>query len=104
MLHSGFEPLSRSSPAGVSCPHNQYTSAKGDGCRLPRQKVPQMHEFAVILVLDVYNAPAVLATTDRLAVYDHITFGANDSERDDVLKSRGVRSEGAREMVWKCVP
>ena len=83
----------------MSCPRSQYTSAKGGEHCLPRQKVPQVHEFTVILVFNVDDTPAVLATTNRLAVNDHIALGANDSERDDVLKSRGVRTEGAREMV-----
>jgi len=38
----------------------------------------------VILVLDVDDAPAGLAPADRLAVDDHVAFGA-DGERVDVL-------------------
>jgi hypothetical protein len=44
-----------------------------------------MHKLAVTLVLDVDNAPTVLAATDRLAVNNHVAFGTNDSERNDVL-------------------
>jgi hypothetical protein len=44
-----------------------------------------MHEFTMTLVLDVDNAPTILAAADRLAINNHIAFGANDSERDNVL-------------------
>ena len=45
---------------------------------MPRQK----HEFAVILVLDIDNAPTNLATR----THDYVALGANvnDSERDDI--------------------
>ena len=40
----------------------------------------------MLLILDVDNAPSVLATTDRLAVDDNVALGANDSERNHVLQ------------------
>lgn len=53
----------------------------------PEQEVPQVDELAVVLVLDVDNAPSVLATTDLLAVDDDVLLGADDSEGNEVLES-----------------
>jgi hypothetical protein len=98
MLHSGFAPLSRSSLAGESYTRHQHTNQKYERKGLPREEVSQMHELAVTLVLDIDNAPTVLATTDRLAVNNHVAFGTNDSERNNVLGRIRVRTtlEGTR--------
>lgn len=53
----------------------------------PEQEVPQVDELAVVLVLNVDNAPSVLATTDLLAVDNDVLLGADDSEGNEVLES-----------------
>lgn len=53
----------------------------------PEQEVSQVDKLAVILVLDVDDAPPVLATTDLLAVDDDVLLGADDSEGNEVLES-----------------
>jgi hypothetical protein len=45
-----------------------------------------VHELAVLLALHIDDTPTVFAATDRLAVDNHIAFGANDGERDHVLR------------------
>ncbi len=42
------------------------------------EEVPQVDEFAVILILDVNHAPSVLPSRDLLAVHDDGLLGAND--------------------------
>lgn len=49
------------------------------------QEVSQLHEFAVVGILDVHNTPAGLAATNRLAVNDDVVFGADDGERNYLL-------------------
>ena len=49
------------------------------------KEVAEVDEFAVVLVLDVDNTPAVLATSDLLATNDDGLLGTNDSERNDIL-------------------
>jgi hypothetical protein len=44
-----------------------------------------VHELAVLLVLDVDNAPAVFATPDGLAIHEYRPLGADDGEGDHVL-------------------
>lgn len=51
----------------------------------PEEEVAQVHELAVLLVLDVDDAPAVLAAPDLLAVDDDVLFRADDGEGDEVL-------------------
>jgi hypothetical protein len=51
----------------------------------PREEVPQVREFAVGRVLDVHNAPAVFAPSDRFAVDDDGGLGADDRKGNDVL-------------------
>lgn len=46
------------------------------------QKVPQRHEFAMALVLDIDHAPPVLAAADLLSAYDDVLLRAHDGERD----------------------
>lgn len=50
-----------------------------------RKEVSQVDEFAVVLVLDVNDTPAVLPATDLLAVDNDVLLTAHDGERDDVL-------------------
>ena len=52
------------------------------------QEVSEVDEFAVVLVLDVDDAPPVLASTNLLAVDNDRLLGANDSEGDQVLGNR----------------
>lgn len=40
----------------------------------PCEEVSQVNELAVLLVLNVDNSPAVLATTDGLAIDDHVAL------------------------------
>lgn len=49
------------------------------------QEVPQVDEFAVVLVLDVDNTPAVLSATNLLAVDDNVLLATDNGERNDVL-------------------
>jgi hypothetical protein len=51
-----------------------------------------VHELAVLLVLNVDNAPAVFATPDGLAVHEHRPLGADDGEGDHVLRVWSVLS------------
>ena len=51
----------------------------------PRQKVAQVDKLAVILVLHIHHSPAVLPTTDRLAINDHTALRPNHSKRNDIL-------------------
>jgi hypothetical protein len=46
------------------------------------EEVPEVHELAVLLVLDVDDAPAVLAPPDGLAVDDDVGLRADDGEGD----------------------
>lgn len=50
------------------------------------EEVAEVYEFAVVRVLNIYNTPAVLATTYRLALDDDVVLGTNNSERDDLLE------------------
>lgn len=49
------------------------------------EEVSEVDEFAVVLVLDVDNAPPVLATPDLLAVDDDGLLGTDNSEGDQTL-------------------
>lgn len=51
----------------------------------PSQEVPQVVELAMLLILDVDDAPSVLATANRSTIDNDISFRANDSEWDHVL-------------------
>lgn len=51
-----------------------------------REEVAQVHEFAVFLVFDVNDAPAVLATADGAPVDVDGLFAADDGEGDDGLE------------------
>lgn len=46
----------------------------------PEEEVAQVHEFAVIGILNVDDSPTVLASTNRLAVDDHIALGTYHSK------------------------
>lgn len=54
-----------------------------------QKEVTQVNELAVALVLDVDNAPPVLATADLLTVNNDRLLGSDDGEGDQVL--------------WRCV-
>ena len=64
----------------------------------PQQEVTQVDEFAVVLILDVDDAPSVLAAADLLAVDDDVLLGANDSEGNEALRDELVPIHSA------CVP
>src|SRR5690606_28236555 len=49
------------------------------------QEVPEVDELAVLLVLDVDDAPPVLATTDLLAVDNDVLLRADNGEGDEAL-------------------
>ena len=52
------------------------------------EEVPQVYEFAVVLILDVDDAPLVLSASDLLAIDDDRLLTADNRERNDVLDSR----------------
>lgn len=52
------------------------------------QEVPQVDEFAVVLVLDVDNTPAVLSSANLLAVDDNVFLATDNGERNDVLRTK----------------
>lgn len=49
------------------------------------QKVAEVHEFAMVFILDIDDAPTVLATAHLLAIDDNVLLASNDGERDNVL-------------------
>ena len=49
------------------------------------EEVAEVDEFAVLLVLDVDGSPAVLATTDSLAINVDVALAADNCERNDRL-------------------
>lgn len=51
------------------------------------EEVAKVHKFAVVLILDIDDTPAVLATTNLLARDDDGLLRADNSEWNDVLKS-----------------
>lgn len=72
-------------------------SAPVDLTHSPSQEVSEVVEIAVRLVLDVDDAPPVLAATDRLTVNHHISLRTDDSERHHTLHSQNATSR-----VRKC--
>lgn len=52
------------------------------------QEVPQVDEFAVVLVFDVDNTPAVLAAANLLAVDNNVLLATDNGERNDVLREK----------------
>lgn len=71
------------------------------------QKVPQINEFAVVLVLDVDDTPAVLTAANLLAVDDNVLLAPDNSKGNDVLQSYPVRQKKAkpptgraRTLIW----
>lgn len=59
------------------------------------EEVPQVDEFAMILILDVDHTPTVLATANLLAVDNYGFLATHHGEGDDVLEE--VRSGPRRE-------
>lgn len=49
------------------------------------QEVSQVDEFAVVLVLNVDDTPAVLATTDLLAINNNVALRANNRKGNQAL-------------------
>lgn len=54
------------------------------------EEVSEVDEFAVVLVLDVDDTPAVLASANLLAVDNDGLFGADNGEGDKTLRHRLV--------------
>ena len=52
----------------------------------PEQEVPQVDEFAVVLILNIDDTPSVLTSTDLLAVDDDALLGADDGDGDKALR------------------
>lgn len=52
------------------------------------EEVPEVNELAVVLILNVDDAPPVLATTDLLAIDNNRLLGSNDGEWDQILIGR----------------
>lgn len=48
------------------------------------EEVSKVHEFAVIFVFHIDNAPSVLASADLPAIHDDRLLRSNDGEWDDV--------------------
>lgn len=57
-----------------------------------RKEVAQVHEFAVVRVLNVDDTPAGLAAAHGLAVDDDGVLRAHDSERDYALVRGSARA------------
>ncbi len=53
----------------------------------PQEEVSEIHKFAVVLVLNIDDAPPVLAAADLLAVDNDGLFGSNDGEGNQTLCS-----------------
>lgn len=51
------------------------------------QEVAEVHEFAVVLVFDVDDTPAVLAAAYLLSVDDNVLLASDDGEGDNILDS-----------------
>ena len=50
-----------------------------------QEEVAEIDEFAVVLVLDVDDAPPVLATPDLLAINNDVLLRPDDGEGDQAL-------------------
>lgn len=57
----------------------------------PQQEVTQLHKLAVVLVLDVDDAPPVLAPADLLAIDNDGLLGTDNGEGNGSLGWRNVR-------------
>lgn len=51
------------------------------------EEIPEIDKFAVILILDIDDAPLVLATTNLLAINNDSLLASHHCKRDDVLDS-----------------
>lgn len=58
-----------------------------------QEKVAQVDEFAVVLVLNVNDTPAVLAAANLLSVDNDGLFRADNSKRDHALGKLAMRSD-----------
>ena len=50
-----------------------------------RQEVPQVDEFAMVLILDIDDAPSVLTAADRAPSHDDVLLRADDGKGDEVF-------------------
>ena len=57
----------------------------------PREEVPEIVEVAVLLILDIDEAPAVLPATDGLAVNDDVPLASDHRKGDEGLRCGAVR-------------
>lgn len=51
------------------------------------KEITEVHEFAVVRVLDIDNTPTVPAAPDGFAIDDNRLLGTDNSERNNRLKS-----------------
>jgi len=58
----------------------------------PCKEVAEVHKFTVVSVLDVDHSPAVLATTDRFTVDEHVVLRTDNSKRNNFLEISGSTS------------
>jgi hypothetical protein len=56
----------------------------------PQQEIAQVHKLAVVRVFHIDNTPAVLASTHRHVVNNHVALRANNSEGDDMLPNKDL--------------
>lgn len=63
------------------------------------EEVAEVHEFAMVGILNIYNTPTVLATTYGLALDDYVVLGTNNSERDDLLNRNDNMNHHIKEMT-----
>lgn len=56
------------------------------------EKVAEIDKFAVLLVFDIDNAPAILAADHLLAINRNCFLTANDSKRNFVLRESDTQS------------
>ena len=55
-------------------------------CNPPHQEISEIVEIAVLLILDVDDAPFILSSSDGFAVYDDVAFASYYSEGNEGLQ------------------
>lgn len=68
------------------------------------EEVAEVNELAVVLILDVDDTPAVLATTDLLASDNDGLLRSDNSERNDVLEDELVPAFAKSSSFPLCLP
>lgn len=85
--------------AGAWSVNSARDRANRDDQHVPGQEVSQVVEVAVLLVLDVHDAPAVLAAPDRLTVDHDVPFRPDDRERHHALREKETQDTSVKEEV-----